>query len=577
MKSSLDAKSWLLSGTAFIVLLAIWQFFSQVYSESVLFILPTPLRIFQELMARPDRFSFHTWVTFEEIIGGMLIAFTLAFPLAWMMVVNGTIRAILQPLLIIVQSIPMFALAPIMVLWFGWTYTAIVIPTALMIFFPLTLNIYQGLRATPESLLDFFKVNQATAWQQFYKLRLPYALPHIFSGLRIAAAISGIGAIAGEWAGAQNGLGMLMLESRRGADLESTFGALFCLTAMSLALYAVVSLVEFLWQPKVWRFCRKVFEPKRTLKAIKAAPLLLLIALASCQNATPTAEKTRLMLDWLPNPDHVPLYVGLEQGYFQEEGIDLDILKVRDPGDVIPYLTSKQAEIGITYMPRTLESMSRGARVKLLGSLFDEPLNCFIFRKGAFHKPEDLSQAVIGTSGSSFGKIFLNAVYKTRGIEPKATIVVNFDIAAALASKRVDAVYGAYWNIQPEQLKAMNIETGFFRIGEFGIPNYLELIFVAAEGSKQAEKDFVEKFQRALQKSIDYSCQHPEEAFHIYLQHNPDKSQSIQAWERKAWLNTIPVLAKTQENDVQLWQEFYDWLVEHEVTQASFDWQRIFP
>ena len=124
----------------------------------------------------------------------------------------------------------MFALAPLMVFWFGWSYKAIVIPTALMLFFPLTMSIYHGFLSIPRDLLDYFTLHQATPWQLFSKLELPWALPHIIAGLRITVAIAGMGAVAGEWAGGQAGLGLLMLESRRGVDLEMTFAALFCLT-----------------------------------------------------------------------------------------------------------------------------------------------------------------------------------------------------------------------------------------------------------------------------------------------------------------------------------------------------------
>ncbi len=192
-------------------------------------------------------------ITLKEMFAGFFLALLVAFPLAWTMMRYHSSRSLLQPLFIIIQCIPMFTLAPIMVVWFGWGAMAIIIPTALMIFFPLTLNIYQGLRSTPEDLLEFFHANQATAWQTFFKLRLPWSLPHIFAGFRISAAVAGVSAVAGEWAGAQNGLGVLMLESRRNTDLEITFGALFCLTTISTALYLLILYVEKIaLPPRSW-------------------------------------------------------------------------------------------------------------------------------------------------------------------------------------------------------------------------------------------------------------------------------------------------------------------------------------
>src|SRR5262249_10309878 len=146
-----------------------------------------------------------------------------SFPLAFAMVRYRSASSFLQPFFLIIQCLPMFTLAPLLVIAMGWGYATIVLPTALMILFPLTLSIYQGLKATPQEFLEFFATSGATSFQTFFKLRLPFALTHIFAGLRIGSSIAGIGAIAGEWAGAQEGLGILMLESRRNTDLEMTF------------------------------------------------------------------------------------------------------------------------------------------------------------------------------------------------------------------------------------------------------------------------------------------------------------------------------------------------------------------
>ena len=201
--------------TVFVLLFIMWEAISRLNSH-LIFVLPAPSNIFVTLWNHSDRFLLHTLVTLKEMAGGFALALSVAFPLAGLMLIWKPLRMVLQPIIIVIQCIPMFALAPIMVIWFSWSYTAIVVPTALMIFFPMMMNIYRGLHSTPNYLLDYFQVNQATTWQTFFKLQLPWALPHICSGFRISAGIAGIGAVTGEWAGGQQGLGILMLESRRG-------------------------------------------------------------------------------------------------------------------------------------------------------------------------------------------------------------------------------------------------------------------------------------------------------------------------------------------------------------------------
>jgi len=553
------SKNTLFPLLAFLLLLSIWEFGSLFFVEMRL-VLPAPSNIIARIAQQPDRFLFHTEKTFKTMMGGFLLAFILAFPLAWLMSRWLSARLMLQPLFVIIQCVPMFALAPIMVIWFGWTYTAIVIPTAIMIFFPLTMNIYQGLHATPKDLLDYFKCNQATTWQLFCKLQLPWALPQIFSGFRIAAAIAGIGAIAGEWAGAQEGLGVLMLESRRGADLEMTFGALTCLTVLSLSLYGGILLIE------------KMTLNRSILRLLQRVPAYVLIGLGcvlqSCQSADSESTKetqTRLMLDWLPNPNHVPFYVGLDQGFFANEGISLKILKIQDPSDPLAYLSSGLVDIAISYMPSVIQAMSHGAPLQAIGILIDEPLNAIIYRSDlGISTPADLNGKIIGYSVDGSGTKILDELLSVNHITLKEKHNVSFDLVSMIGTKRVDALYGAFWNIECEQLRSLGIQTDYFTLTELGMPTYYELIAMAKKGTQAASPEFENKFQRALQNSIDFCLKAPEEAFEIYLRYNPDKGKKVVDWERQAWIKTLPALARQQVVDPVVWETYARWL--HNVT-----------
>ena len=225
------------------VILLVWQGIYFFYGKE-LFTLPSPLHVVEKLIRHYDRFAWHAYNTFLEMIGGMFFAALIAFPLAWAMYVYPSIRTTSQFLFLLTQCLPMFALAPIMVTCFGWSYMAILIPTTLMLIFPLTTNVYRGVSQVPQEYIDFFRMHGAREWQILLKLRIPYALPHIFSGLRIASAVSGVGAIAGEFAGAQVGLGVYIQECRRNFDIEGIFAGLFCLAALTLSFYGVMAAIE---------------------------------------------------------------------------------------------------------------------------------------------------------------------------------------------------------------------------------------------------------------------------------------------------------------------------------------------
>lgn len=537
------------------LMLLSWEAFSRYYADMYL-ILPSPLKIFYQMYENNDRLMLHSMKTFQVMIGGILLSLIIAFPIAWIMISWETASLILQPLFVIFQCIPMFTLAPIMVLWFGWSYTAIVVPTALMIFLPLMMSIYQGIKSTPHHFLEYFGVCQASAWQKLIKLQLPWALPSIFSGFRLAAALAGIGAIAGEWAGAQSGLGILMLESRRGADLEMMFGALVCLMLLSLSLYALVALIEyFVFRKKFIYISRKTTQICATIAAF--------LFLSGCQPSGENKE-IRLVLDWLPNPNHIPLYVGIRKGYFSENDIHLQIQKTHDTSDAIPFLTTSQTELAISYMPSTIHAIENGANIKPIAILIPEPLNALIYRKSSqISAVKDLNGKVFGYCVDGSGTKSLNLLLKLNQIEPKDKRNVSFDLVSTLGKQRVDVVYGAFWNIECEQLLSMGIETGFFKLTDLGFPTYYELIILAKNDSKYGSQKFSEKFTQSLQKSIEYCQKFPEESFEIYLEENPDKGIKTQNWERQAWQKTYPLFAKTQEIDWKMWQAYVDWSKEH--------------
>lgn len=554
MKIRKNLKTHLFIGVlSFAVFLGCWELFSRFNAE-MRFVLPSPSKVAITIWGHGDRLGMHALATFKEMLGGFLIAFCVAFPLAWLMALFTTLRAVLQPAFVAIQCVPIFALAPLMVLWFGWSYIAIIVSTALMIFFPLTISIYQGLCATPKHLLDFFQTHQATPWQIFFKLQLPWALPHIFSGFRIAVAIAGIGAVAGEWAGAQEGLGLLMLESRRGADVEMMFAALTCVTALSLGLYAFAILLQNIVESR----------PKAKISIVRSTALALLATLCftGCQNVEKGPRNTTLILDWLPNPNHVAIYAGIKKGFFEEQGIHLKITKVVDPSDGIPYLISNQADIALTYMPHTIQALSHGAKVVPIGILVEVPLNAVIYRSDeGIEKPEDLSGKVIGYCVDGYHTAFLKSMLSNRKVVAGELRNVSFDLVTMLGTDKVDALYGAYWNIEVENLRHWGVDTSYFPLSDFGVPRYYELIFVVRSQSNQLKPQFVEAFKAALQKSIDFAVAKPEEAFEMYIRANPDKSIKTRQWEKQAWRKTVPTLAKNQDLDQGVWDTFVDWMV----------------
>jgi len=204
------------------------------------FILPGPAAVASALAERWQVIAGHAAVTLAEILGGLIVATVLGTATGLLLAASEVARRWLHPVLVASQALPVFALAPILVLWLGYGPGSKVAMAVLIIYFPLTASLYDGLRRTDPNLLDLAALAGATPWQRLRWVRLPSALPAFGSGLRVAAAVAPIGAVVGEWVGASRGLGYLMLHANARMQVDVMFAALFVLAAMAVALYAAV-------------------------------------------------------------------------------------------------------------------------------------------------------------------------------------------------------------------------------------------------------------------------------------------------------------------------------------------------
>jgi putative hydroxymethylpyrimidine transport system permease protein len=218
------------------VILGLWQGLV-IGLELPSFILPSPFEVFEKLIDRHDVLLRHSWVTAQEILLGLLLGLTMGLVFAFQMLLFKPVKRWMLPILIASQAIPVFAIAPVLMLWLGYGIASKIVMAALIIFFPITTCCYDGLRNTPRGYLDLAKTMGATKWQMLRHIQLPAALPAIASGIRVAVVIAPIGAVAGEWVGSSEGLGYLMLQANARMMIDEMFAALFILSTLSIALY----------------------------------------------------------------------------------------------------------------------------------------------------------------------------------------------------------------------------------------------------------------------------------------------------------------------------------------------------
>ncbi|NBW05246.1 MAG: ABC transporter permease [Alphaproteobacteria bacterium] len=218
------------------IIIGLWQALV-VLADLPAFILPSPMRVGQALWANAELIAGHAMVTLTEVLIGLGLGAVLGAVTAIGLALSPLARLVVRPMMVLSQALPVFALAPVLTLWLGYGLGPKVIMALLIIYFPVTSAFFDGLMQTPRGMLDLGRVMQGRRWQIMRHIRIPAAIPGLASGLRLAAVYAPIGAIIGEWVGASQGLGYLMLLANGRAKIDLMFAALLVLAVMTLLLH----------------------------------------------------------------------------------------------------------------------------------------------------------------------------------------------------------------------------------------------------------------------------------------------------------------------------------------------------
>jgi NitT/TauT family transport system permease protein len=238
----------LLVPVALAAMIGIWNLIQRV-GQYPAYILPTPAQVWDKFLvvAANGTLWYHTSVTLVEILGGLALGLTAAMLLGYILAKFVLVERFLSPYIVASQSVPIVALAPLLIVWFGFGLVSKMLVCALTIFFPVLINTIVGLRSVEEEMMDLMRSLRASRWQVLRMLELPAALPVLLGGLKVGVTLSVIGAVVGEFAQSDRGLGFLVNLANRGLfDTPLMFVALIVLMVIALGLYGVVSAAEAL-------------------------------------------------------------------------------------------------------------------------------------------------------------------------------------------------------------------------------------------------------------------------------------------------------------------------------------------
>ena len=213
------------------------------------YLLPPPTMVIADLADRWPRVLDHALVTGNEILAGFLLAIVVSIPLALAISYSRFIERTAYPVIVLLQIIPKIAIAPLFIIWFGFGFTPKLLLVFLLSFFPIVVSSIAGFKSLDPDVMDLARSTGAASFKMFLKIQLPQALPHIFTGLKVGAALSATAAVVAEFVASDKGLGYLLLEYNANLETPMVFGVIIVLSVLGLAVYYAVELIERLAIP----------------------------------------------------------------------------------------------------------------------------------------------------------------------------------------------------------------------------------------------------------------------------------------------------------------------------------------
>lgn len=269
--------------------------------------------------------------------------------------------------------------------------------------------------------------------------------------------------------------------------------------------------------------------------------LLLASAFSLCAAPLWAQDQMTLLLDWFVNPDHGPVIIAQEKGYFADAGLQVEVIAPADPSDPPKMVAAGQADLAISYQPQVHLQIHEGLPLQRVGTLVATPLSCLlVLEDGPVATPADLKGRKVGFSVGGVEEAVLGHVLNTHGLtlDDVELINVNWSLSPSLMSGQVDAVIGAFRNFELNQMDIEGVPGRCFYVEGEGLPPYDELIYVVNPATMDA--DMIRRFLAATEKATQYIINHPVESWEIFASTAPELRDEL---NKRAWVDTLPRFA----------------------------------
>ena len=304
---------------------------------------------------------------------------------------------------------------------------------------------------------------------------------------------------------------------------------------------------------------------------MKKILLIIVFTLFSCSNEQEAIDIS-LALDWYPNSNHAGIYYGIDNGYFEENDINVDIYTPSDPASILQTVASGRDEFGISYQPDLLLARSEGIPVIAVHSIVKTPLNSIMtLGNSGIDNPSKLKNKTIGYPGIPLNIGILSSILEEQNltIDDVNLVDVGFDLVPALLSERVDAIIGAFWSHESILIELEGREVNILKFEEWGIPKYHELVLVTSEEYLKNNEEIVEKFVSAFSKGYKKSIENNNASMEALIAAFPEVNVELETQGIKL---LSPLWQESFDSDgMESWNEFGDWMKDKGLISESLD------
>lgn len=545
------------------------------------YMLPSPTDVVKAMVNDAPLLAEHAKTTLVEGFLGLTASVILSFVTAALMDRYLFLEKAVYPLLVVTQTIPTVAIAPLLVLWLGYDIAPKVALVIITCFFPLTISLLTGFANADRDAIRLMKAMGATHWQIFWHIKLKSSMTQFFSGLRVATSYAIVGAVISEWLGGLSGLGVYMTRVKKSYAFDKMFAVIFLISFISLILMKLVDLAERQTMP--WNYLQekddkrnsrgdKNMKKKLTVGLLAIAMIFGLIACGGNEAAEGGMEKITFVLDWTPNTNHTGLYVAQANGYFEELGLDVEIIQPTEDSATL-MVASGAADFGITCQDTMAPSIigENALPIKAVAALLQHNTSGIIsLKETGIDRPANMAGHNYATWDMPVEQAMIRSIVeKDGGVYEDIELIPSmvYDTITALNSD-IDAIWIFYaWDGIATEVKGL--ETNYLDFGQLDPAfDYYTPVIISSDQYLAENEETAKKFLEAAGRGYEFAIAHPEEAAEILLEAAPELDRDIvmasQEWiadQYKAEVERWGYIEPAR------WDLFYQWLTDNGLSE----------